>query len=381
MRLLERKPDGGLVFHQFANRDAPTYAILSHTWAANNNEEVTFQDVEASTDQGKSKAGWEKIQFCADRTAADGLRYFWIDTCCIDKKNAVELQEAINSMFRWYQNASKCYVYLSDVSSGEWKAYDQSFEFPWDQSSEPPWHTTFRLSRWFTRGWTLQELIAPRSVEFFSREHERLGDKKTLERHIREVTNIAIPALRGNRLSQFSVDERLSWAKNRQTTREEDKAYSMLGIFDIQMPLLYGEGEEKALKRLRREIGEPSNSPEMILGGIAECIKLLNEIRGHTGEGDDKIRRVLLKCRVLDRGLNQLLDASKSSPPDATYHEIEIQCGKAIDRMQKFARLRVVSRDAAAAASLAEGELTSIIEDLDDCLVTVQLCLTMVIQR
>jgi len=284
MRLLERKPDGDLVFRESADKDAPTYAILSHTWLANNNEEVSFQDVEAGTDNGKSKARWEKIQFCADKAAADGLRYFWIDTCCIDKKNAVELQEAINSMFRWYQNASKCYVYLSDVSSGKWKAYDQSSEFPWD--------TTFRLSRWFTRGWTLQELLAPRSVEFFSREHERLGDKRTLERQIHEVTNIAIPALRGNRLSQFGVDERLSWAKNRQTTREEDKAYSMLGIFDIQMPLLYGEGEEKALKRLRREIGEPSNSPEMILGGIAKCIKLLNEIRGQFREGDDKIRRV-----------------------------------------------------------------------------------------
>jgi hypothetical protein len=359
MRLLERKPDGDLVFRESADKDAPTYAILSHTWLANNNEEVSFQDVEASTDKGKSKAGWEKIQFCADKAAADGLRYFWIDTCCIDKKNAVELQEAINSMFRWYQNASKCYVYLSDVSSGKWKAYDQSSEFPWD--------TTFRLSRWFTRGWTLQELLAPRSVEFFSREHERLGDNRTLERQIHEVTNIAIPALRGNHLSQFSVDERLSWAKNRQTTREEDKAYSMLGIFDIQMPLLYGEGEEKAFKRLRREIGEPSSSPEMI-------------------------RRVLLKCRVLDRGLSQLLDAGKSSPPDATYHEIRIQCGKAIDRMQKFAeQLGIVDRDTAASTAIhqsarmtliwKEEEFTSINEDLDDCLVTLQLCLTMVTQR
>jgi hypothetical protein len=171
------------------------------------------------------------------------------------KCDAVELQEAINSMFRWYQNAAKCYVYLSDVSTTKRKSSERF--------SDCVWESAFRESRWFKRGWTLQELLAPKSVEFFSRDCKRLGDKRTLERQIHEVTTITIPALRGNHLSQFDVGERLSWAENRQTTREEDKAYSMLGIFNIQMPLLYGEGEEKALKRLRREIGEHLNSPDI----------------------------------------------------------------------------------------------------------------------
>ncbi len=154
-------------------------------------------------------------------------------------------------MFRWYQNAAKCYVYLSNVSR---TAFGANVE-----SNQLSWELDFRESRWFTRGWTLQELLAPSSVEFFSQEHNRLGDKRSLERQIHEITRIAVPALRGTPLSQFGVDERLSWAENRQTTRKEDKAYSLLGIFDIQMPLLYGEGRERALKRLREEIDKASN--------------------------------------------------------------------------------------------------------------------------
>jgi Heterokaryon incompatibility protein (HET) len=145
MRLLERKPDGGLVFYESTNKDVPAYAILSHTWLANHNEEVSFQDVEAGT--GKSKAGWKKIQFCADKATADGLRYFWIDTCCINKKNSTELSKAINSMFRWYQKAARCYVYLTDVSAYDGKETPQQVLFYWE--------ATFRKSRWFTRGWTL----------------------------------------------------------------------------------------------------------------------------------------------------------------------------------------------------------------------------------
>ena len=115
IRLLQRKPGGEIVFREPTSDDVPAYAILSHTWGK---EEVIFQDMEVNADMSKTvnKAGWNKIQFCAKQAAADGLRYFWVDTCCIDKKNAVELGAAINSMFRWYQNAARCYVYLSDVS-------------------------------------------------------------------------------------------------------------------------------------------------------------------------------------------------------------------------------------------------------------------------
>jgi hypothetical protein len=194
----------------------------------------------------KDKAGYDKIQFCGEMARRHGWQYFWVDTCCIDKSNNAELSEAINSMFRWYHDAAKCYVYLSDILRA---AVDTA-----DRSNELPWEAAFRQSRWFTRGWTLQELIAPNSVEFFSKYWESLGDKNSLERYICEITGIPVKALRGDRLSGFSNTERMSWARRRETTREEDQAYSLLGIFDVSMPLIYGERREKAMKRLEEEI-------------------------------------------------------------------------------------------------------------------------------
>lgn len=248
MRLLECKLDGKLVFSEFTGKAVrvPAYAILSHTWATNNTEEVSFQDVESGT--AESKRGYNKIRFCAEKAAANGLQYFWIDTCCIDKRNAVELAEAINSMFRWYQQAARCYVYLSDVSID---SNGQSW-----QNSNLTWEAAFRKSRWFTRGWTLQELLAPATVEFFSKEGEKMGDKKSLERHISEITAIPIEALQGSPLSTFSPTERLSWQESRETTREEDEAYSLLGIFNVYMPLIYGEGRENAFMRLQEHISK-----------------------------------------------------------------------------------------------------------------------------
>ena len=235
MRLLERKPNGELVLMEHNGRSVPSYAILSHTWAADNNDEVSFQDLEAGT--GKLKPGWKKIGFCADKAAADGLRFFWVDTCCIDKKNAVELAAAINSMFGWYKKAARCYVYLSDVPALE----DEGL-------------VAFRKSRWFTRGWTLQELIAPTLVTFYNSEGQRLGDKSALEAMIHDVTGIAKNALRGATLSDFSIEERMSWAEHRNTTVEEDEVYSLLGIFDVSIALIYGEGSDRASRRLLEEI-------------------------------------------------------------------------------------------------------------------------------
>ncbi|MCJ1281457.1 hypothetical protein MMC26_000776, partial [Xylographa opegraphella] len=219
-------------------RRRPAYAILSHTWGK---DEVGFQEVEAGI--GKDKAGWEKIQFCAKQAAADGLQYFWVDTCCIDKKNAVELGAAINSMFRWYQNAARCYVYLSDVSKPDTRADIQR-----------EWEEAFRESRWFTRGWTLQELIAPKLVDFFSLENERLGSKLSLESKIYEITGIEKNALRGEALSNFSIKKRRSWAERRNTTVEEDAAYCLIGIFDVSMVPNYGETRDQAFRRLEEEI-------------------------------------------------------------------------------------------------------------------------------
>ncbi|EUC40420.1 hypothetical protein COCMIDRAFT_108887 [Bipolaris oryzae ATCC 44560] len=139
----------------------------------------------------------------------------------------------------------KCYVYLSDVLTDSRDQLDPSFR---------SWEPAFRNSRWFTRGWTLQELLAPSSVEFFCSKGNRIGDKRSLAQEIHSITKIAIQALEGTPLSEFSVDERMSWAKIRQTKREEDRAYSLLGIFDIHMPLMYGKGASNALGRLQRKI-------------------------------------------------------------------------------------------------------------------------------
>lgn len=241
IRLLQCKPDGRITFRETTSSDVPAYAILSHTWEK---EEVIFQDLEADADVSKTvgKAGWKKIQFCAKQAAADGLQYFWVDTCCIDKTNSVELGAAINSMFRWYQNAARCYVYLGDVNKTAGR----------DDNSE--WKAALRASRWFTRGWTLQELIAPRLVDFFSSEGERLGSKSSLESEIHEITGIAKGALRGNPLSSFTNKERMSWAANRNTTVEEDQAYCLIGMFDVSMPLIYGERKDQAFRRLEEEI-------------------------------------------------------------------------------------------------------------------------------
>ncbi|KAK5651335.1 hypothetical protein OQA88_12568 [Cercophora sp. LCS_1] len=238
MRLLQRKPDGSFCLTRDLIINIPPYAILSHTWGPDS-EEVTFQDLTDGT--GKDKAGYDKIRFCADQADQHGLQYFWIDTCCIKKTDSAELSEAINSMFKWYEKSTRCYVFL------------------WDVPTATPgcgWESNFRESRWFKRGWTLQELLAPKSVQFFTRDGTLLGDKVSLQRQIREITSIDVNALCGAPLAGFQIEERFKWAESRQTTREEDWAYSLLGIFDVSMPVLYGEGRVKADYRLKKEIKE-----------------------------------------------------------------------------------------------------------------------------
>jgi hypothetical protein len=245
MRLLCFTNDGGLSLtdEMFNDSDIPPYAILSHTWGI---EEVTFEDIAGA--RGRTKAGYEKILFCAQQAAADGLQHCWVDSCCIDRSSSAELSEAINSMFRWYQNAKCCYVYLTDVSNKK-------------TGSNGSWLSAFKKSRWFTRGWTLQELIAPSSVEFFTKERDYLGDKQSLEETLHEITGVPIKVLRNQPLKDFGVEEHFSWAATRETTREEDIAYCLLGIFDIHMPLLYGEGEEIAMKRLRSMAASATDGP------------------------------------------------------------------------------------------------------------------------
>jgi len=237
MWLLRLEPSGGYSLAEYFGKDIPQYAILSHTWGADH-EEVSFKDLKEGT--GKEKIGYRKLTFCATRAVNDGLRYFWVDTCCIDQSSSAQLSEAINSMFCWYRNSAKCYAFLSDVTTSGFKNNSR----------------TFQESRWFTRGWTLQELLAPRDVEFFSKEGVRLGDRDSLKNQIAQTSGIPLQALQGVPLSFFSVEERMSWAKRRETKREEDMAYCLLGIFDIHMPLIYGERQEKAEARLLKKIGK-----------------------------------------------------------------------------------------------------------------------------
>jgi hypothetical protein len=237
MRLLQLKDDDTFNLVEYFDKNVPPYAILSHTWGADH-EELVLRDLISG--HGTDRDGYRKLLFCGKQAAKDDLKFFWVDTVCIDKTSSAELQEAITSMFRWYQTAAKCYAYLSDVSIHDVKDDSQSF----------------RKSRWFKRGWTLQELIAPTSVEFFSLEGDRIGDRISMMEDIHDITKIPVEALQGYPLASFSTNERMSWAKGRETTREEDAAYSLLGIFDVYMSPRYGEGRDNAIARLERKISK-----------------------------------------------------------------------------------------------------------------------------
>ncbi|KAF2994400.1 hypothetical protein E8E13_002912 [Curvularia kusanoi] len=241
MRLLQRNDTGEYTLTKFTEDNIPQYAILSHTWG-DEDDEVSLTDLEKGT--APTKPGYRKLNFCAKQAAKDGISYFWIDTCCIDQSSSADVSRAINSMFAWYSSAATCYVYLSDVSTTS---------LPSTSPIQQDWFHAFKHSRWFTRGWTLQELLAPESVHFFSADGKHLGSKEQLLQELHSITNINIAALNKTPLSAFSFDERMSWTRNRQTKLKEDLVYSLLGIFDIHMPLLYGEGYDKALVRLKRE--------------------------------------------------------------------------------------------------------------------------------
>ncbi|KAK5710301.1 hypothetical protein LTR17_019007 [Elasticomyces elasticus] len=243
MRLLKLGSLGALESVECFPGSIPHYAILSHTWGEDK-DEVTFNDLENET--GKDKAGYAKIDFCRQQAKKDGLDHFWVDTCCINKANYTELSEAINSMFGWYQHAKKCYVHLADVPG---KKRDHQGQ------TQGLWEDAFRRSRYFTRGWTLQELLAPKSVDFFSWDGCLLGSKEALTPLIEIITGIPASALRGEPLSSFTVERRMQWAEMRITRKEEDKWYSLLGLFDVNMPLIYGEGV-KAACRLKDEIAK-----------------------------------------------------------------------------------------------------------------------------
>ena len=189
--------------------DFPPYAILSHTWG---DEEVSYQEIDLP--ERENKRGFAKIFECCRLALGDGLDWAWIDTCCIDKTSSAELSEAINSMFAWYRAAYVCYVYLEDVPNPD-------AGFP---------EKEFYAARWFTRGWCLQELIAPQFVEFYTTGWQEIGTKLSLRDKIHEVTGIPLPVLLGEEdaMEACNMAQRLSWASTRETTRVEDEAYCLL---------------------------------------------------------------------------------------------------------------------------------------------------------
>ncbi|KAJ5026170.1 WD40-repeat-containing domain protein [Bipolaris maydis] len=220
---------------KFNEGTKPPYAILSHRWGAEGTE-VTFEDLQGN--KGEDKLGYEKIRLCGNQAQRDGLRYFWVDTCCINKANKAELSRAIQSMFRWYRDSARCYVYLSDVLS-----------LPLDTTlTSGLQESKVQNSEWFTRGWTLQELLAPSSVEFFSQEWRKLGDRKSLIQEVHEATGIPYLALQGGALSQFN------------------KAYSLAGVVDIDLAPCYGEGVEGAFRRLHDEIDKSTRCIQDLCG-------------------------------------------------------------------------------------------------------------------
>ncbi|KAK4462641.1 heterokaryon incompatibility protein-domain-containing protein, partial [Cladorrhinum samala] len=237
------------------------YAILSHTWEG---KEVSFHDIQQPDAiqnlRHPPSPAWSKVQNACAQARNDGHRYIWIDTCCIDKSSSAELQEAINSMFNWYLGSKCCYAFLSDV---------------------PPGSESIADSRWFTRGWTLQELLAPDVVVFFNSAWTAIGCRGNADL-IASITKSKNMLIEGNILlarnevesrsnvrkffRSFPVARKMSWASGRQTTRVEDRAYCLLGLFDITMPLLYGEGE-KAFQRLQHEIMRTSDDCTILAWG------------------------------------------------------------------------------------------------------------------
>jgi hypothetical protein len=222
---------------EFPDNSIPKYAILSHTWG---DGEVEYHHMGVAPKFGKDRPGWKKIECCCKEALKSDLEYVWIDTCAINKGSSAELSEAINSMYTWYQRAEKCFAYLADVK---------------DKSSADE----FRGSRWWTRGWTLQELIAPSEVWFYTKDWALIGTKTDMAAQISEVSGIDEGILAGRRdVETASIAKRMSWASRRKTTRTEDMAYCLMGIFDVNMPMLYGEGK-KAFIRLQEEIIKSSD--------------------------------------------------------------------------------------------------------------------------
>ncbi|OBZ66632.1 hypothetical protein A0H81_13394 [Grifola frondosa] len=247
MRLLHTKR---ITFEEFQDiSSTPPHAILSHLWRE---DEVSLHHVQQRQD-AKRLPGYHKILNCCAVAHLEGYDWVWVDTCCIDKTSSSEVSEAINSMYAWYNKSQVCYAYLDDV--------------PRDLD-HGRMETNLRNSEWFTRGWTLQELIAPVHVVFLAHDWSEIGTRAELADVIANFTGIDSDLLKG-RPVRVSIARRMSWAAHRRTTKEEDRAYSLMGLFGIHMPTIYGEGK-RAFLRLQHEIIKRSTDHSIFAWGYGE---------------------------------------------------------------------------------------------------------------
>jgi hypothetical protein len=249
---------------QFRGSTQPPYAILSHTW--DDDAEVSFEDVRIS--QQTTLPGWTKIENLCRQALNDNLDWVWADTCCIDKRSTVEYERAINSMFDWYRKADRCYAYLSDVHSSAARDADSGI----DVAPTSP----ITRSRWFTRGWTLQELLAPKTLTFYDNQWKYLGNRIDYATEVSQRTDIPVEALTAFSEHKYCAAQKLSWAVGRQTTESEDRAYSLLGILDVRLGLIQGEGGERAFYRLQEAIISGTNDTSILAWN-----KILGAERSH----------------------------------------------------------------------------------------------------
>ena len=254
---------------EFRDDEATEYAILSHRWI-----DLTEVDYEEMVDLAKMdrqeqseirrRLGYKKIIDTCKQAKRDGYEWVWIDTCCIDKRSSAELSEAINSMYRWYANAEVCYAYLHDVDGS-------SFPIHRDKKK---YHKSNGRPEWFSRGWTLQEMIAPRNLQFFNEHWRPIDDKKSLAGILNTITGVPEHILAdGLEENRPCVAQIISWAATRTTTRVEDRAYSLMGLLDVNMPMLYGEGK-KAFHRLQLEIIRSSNDQSIFAWGYGSDVRI-----------------------------------------------------------------------------------------------------------
>ncbi|GIZ38872.1 hypothetical protein CKM354_000227100 [Cercospora kikuchii] len=276
MRLL--RADGDELVLETAYGESNKYAILSHRWLPEDEQEVRYADIVNRKDDLRSKPGWNKLEWCRQQASADGLLYFWADTACIDKSSSQELTESINSMYKWYKEAEVCYVYLQDMPDPEIEFDDHGLatgeadiaDAIMTDESQPSatvfnpdhtpsiwdtWdHEAFKKCTWFTRAWTLQEMIAPRQVRFYSQSWRFICNLEDIVPEIVELTGVHEAIWKeGRHLSTFSVAQKMSWASTRTSTKVEDRAYSLLGLMGVNIPILYGEGTN-SFQRLQDEI-------------------------------------------------------------------------------------------------------------------------------